>query len=44
MDLENNLFMIPGPVKIHPRVLRVMSKPAMGHRTPEYRAMIHEMT
>ena len=44
MDLENNLFMIPGPVKIHPRVLRVMSKPSMGHRTPEYRAMIKEMT
>jgi aspartate aminotransferase-like enzyme len=43
-DLEDNLFMIPGPVKIHPRVLRVMSKPSMGHRTPEYRAMIKEMT
>jgi aspartate aminotransferase-like enzyme len=44
MDLEDNLFMLPGPVKIHPRVLRVMSKPSMGHRTPEYRAMIKEMT
>jgi aspartate aminotransferase-like enzyme len=43
MDQENNLFMIPGPVKIHPRILRVMSKPAVGHRTESYRAMNGEI-
>ena len=44
MDLYDNTFVVPGPVKIHPRVLRAMSVPAMGHRSKEYKAMIHEMT
>ena len=26
-DLETELLMIPGPVPIHPRIYRVMSKP-----------------
>src|SRR3990172_3306170 len=29
--------MYPGPVKMHPRVLAAMGRPAMGHRTPAFR-------
>ncbi len=31
-DLEDNTFLLAGPVKMHPRVLRAMSAPAMEHR------------
>ncbi len=43
MDLQDNLFMIPGPVKMHPRVLAAMSVPAMGHRTAPFRAVNKEL-
>ncbi|RLF47690.1 MAG: aminotransferase [Thermoplasmata archaeon] len=43
MDLENTLFMLPGPVKIHPRVLRVMSMPALPHRSPEFSKINEEI-
>jgi len=42
MDLEDNVFMLPGPVKIHPRILRAMSKPAVAHRSPEFTEVIRE--
>ncbi len=42
MDLEDNVFMLPGPVKIHPRILRVMSKPSVAHRSPEFTEVIRE--
>jgi aspartate aminotransferase-like enzyme len=42
MDLEDNVFMLPGPVKIHPRILRVMSKPSVAHRSPEFTEVISE--
>ncbi|HIH98510.1 MAG TPA: alanine--glyoxylate aminotransferase family protein [Thermoplasmata archaeon] len=42
-DVEDNVFMIPGPVKIHPRVLRAMCKPSMGHRSPEFKAVNKEI-
>ncbi|MEE9116171.1 MAG: aminotransferase, partial [Thermoplasmata archaeon] len=43
MDLEDNVFMLPGPVKIHPRILRVMSKPSVAHRSPEFTEVIREI-
>lgn len=43
MDLEDNVFMLPGPVKIHPRILRVMSKPSVAHRSPEFTEVIGEI-
>lgn len=43
MDLEDNIFMLPGPVKMHPRVLNVMSKPAMAHRDKEFSAINAEI-
>jgi len=36
MDLDDNIFMLPGPVKMHPRVLRAMSLPARAHRDPTF--------
>jgi aspartate aminotransferase-like enzyme len=42
MDLEDNVFMLPGPVKIHPRILREMSKPSVAHRSPEFTEVIRE--
>ena len=37
VDLHDNLFMIPGPVKMHPRVVAAMARPALGHRTAHFR-------
>ncbi|MFQ6060154.1 MAG: pyridoxal-phosphate-dependent aminotransferase family protein [Thermoplasmata archaeon] len=42
MDLEENVFMLPGPVKIHPRILRAMSVPSIAHRSPEFSEVIGE--
>ena len=36
-DLEDVVFLQPGPVKMHPRVLRAMSRPVLHHRTPEFK-------
>ncbi|MFQ6015963.1 MAG: pyridoxal-phosphate-dependent aminotransferase family protein [Anaerolineae bacterium] len=33
---ERDLLMIPGPVMCHPAVLRALSRPVMGHVTPEF--------
>jgi aspartate aminotransferase-like enzyme len=35
MDLQDNVFMLPGPVKLHPRVLNAMAHPVIAHRGPE---------
>jgi len=43
VDLQNNVFMIPGPVKIHPRVLQAMAVPVMGHRTKDFRKIHKEL-
>jgi aspartate aminotransferase-like enzyme len=37
------MFLLPGPVKIHPRVLRAAIRPALAHRGPEFRAVIRGM-
>ena len=42
-DEERTLLMIPGPVEVHPRVLRAMSKPIYGHRTGEFRDLLNEV-
>ena len=39
MDIEDTLLMIPGPVKVAPRVLRSMSKPMISHRSGEFGAI-----
>ena len=43
MDLENNLFMLPGPVKMHPRVLAAMAKPALAHRSADFKEVNREI-
>lgn len=35
-DADNNTFLLAGPVKMHPRVLRAMSRPAVAHRDPGF--------
>jgi aspartate aminotransferase-like enzyme len=35
-DPQDNLFLLPGPVKMHPRVLSAMARPAAAHRGPEF--------
>ncbi|MHA2362649.1 MAG: pyridoxal-phosphate-dependent aminotransferase family protein [Candidatus Hodarchaeales archaeon] len=34
---EIDLFMLPGPVRLHPRIKRAMSQPIIGHRTVAFR-------
>ncbi len=41
-DWDTNLLMIPGPVPVHPRVFRTMSKTIYGHRTENYRDILIE--
>lgn len=38
-DPENDLLMIPGPVRIHPRIQRAMNTPIIGHRTNPFRTL-----
>ncbi|MDI6889036.1 MAG: alanine--glyoxylate aminotransferase family protein [Methanocellales archaeon] len=33
---SEELLMIPGPVPLHPRVLKAMSRPMINHRSPEF--------
>jgi aspartate aminotransferase-like enzyme len=42
-DSEDNLFLLPGPVKLHPRIQRAMLMPAISHRSPEFRQVIRRM-
>ncbi len=42
-DAEDTVFMLPGPVKMHPRVLRAMSAPALNHRGPEFKDILTEL-
>src|SRR5207247_7410384 len=36
-------FLLPGPVKMHPRVLQAMTAPAMNHRGPEFKEILSEV-
>jgi len=42
-DAEDTVFMLPGPVKMHPRVLRAMSAPALNHRGPEFKEILADL-
>lgn len=42
-DVEDNLFLLAGPVKLHPRVQRAMATPAIGHRGPEFTEINREL-
>jgi aspartate aminotransferase-like enzyme len=42
-DPENNTFLIAGPVKIHPRVLRAMSVPSLNHRGDYFHQVVAEI-
>ncbi len=35
-DSQDNVFLLPGPVKMHSRVLAAMARPALAHRSPEF--------
>src|SRR2546427_194678 len=39
VDAPADVFLLPGPVKMDPRVLQAMSAPAMNHRGPEFKAV-----
>src|SRR2546422_2081728 len=43
MDVEDTVFLLPGPVKMHPRVLRAMGMPAINHRSPAFQEVIGEV-
>ncbi|HLE47423.1 MAG TPA: alanine--glyoxylate aminotransferase family protein [Candidatus Thermoplasmatota archaeon] len=43
-DAEDNVFLLPGPVKIHPRILRAMMVPAVGHRSSDFKGVIRNLT
>lgn len=43
-DVEDNLFLLPGPVKIHPRILRAMMAPAIGHRSSDFKSILRNLT
>src|SRR2546428_445237 len=36
-------FLLPGPVKMHPRALQAMAAPAMNHRGPEFKEILSEI-
>ncbi len=43
MDVEDTVFLLPGPVKMHPRVLRAMTMPAINHRSAVFQQVIAEV-
>lgn len=42
MNTPPKLF-IPGPVSVHPEILTAMNQPMIGHRTPEFSDLYHEI-
>ncbi|MEK6911940.1 MAG: aminotransferase, partial [Candidatus Thermoplasmatota archaeon] len=43
MDIEDTVFLLPGPVRMHPRVLRAMGLPAINHRSAEFQAILADV-
>ncbi|PYO11818.1 MAG: aminotransferase, partial [Gemmatimonadetes bacterium] len=43
MDVEDTVFLLPGPVKMHPRVLRAMGMPAINHRSAAFQEVLGEV-
>ena len=42
-DPETTTFLIAGPVRIHPRVLRAMSMPSLNHRGDYFHGIVREI-
>jgi len=42
-DPETTTFLIAGPVRIHPRVLRAMSTPSLNHRGDYFHGIVREI-
>ncbi len=42
-DRPVDVFLLPGPVKMHPRVLKAMAASAMNHRGPKFKAILAEV-
>ena len=42
-DPETATFLIAGPVRIHPRVLRAMSTPSLNHRGDYFHSIVEEI-
>ena len=42
-DPPADVFLLPGPVKMDPRVLRAMTRPAMNHRGPEFKEILADV-
>jgi aspartate aminotransferase-like enzyme len=42
-DPETTTFLIAGPVRIHPRVLRAMSMPSLNHRGDYFHGIVQEI-
>jgi len=42
-DRPADVFLLPGPVKMAPRVLEAMAVPAMNHRGPEFKVVLGEV-
>jgi len=43
LDPETATFLIAGPVRIHPRVLRAMSTPSLNHRGDYFHGIVQEI-
>src|SRR2546430_3877390 len=42
-DPPADVFLLPGPVKMDPRVLQAMARPAMNHRDPEFKEILADV-
>src|SRR2546421_12376869 len=42
-DPPADVFLLPGPVKMDPRVLQAMARPAMNHRGPEFKEILADV-
>src|SRR2546421_722946 len=42
-DPPADVFLLPGPVKMDPRVLQAMTRPAMNHRGPEFKEILADV-
>src|SRR2546427_3214326 len=42
-DPSADVFLLPGPVKMDPRVLQAMARPAMNHRGPEFKEILADV-
>ncbi len=42
-DAEDTVFLLAGPVRMHPRVIRAMAAPTMNHRGREFREVLRDV-